>query len=307
MNGSKGFHGMNGLTKLFILHFSLFVLPLPLAAVEVDGVVATVDGQQILRSDVVHEMRRMNADESRFGEIRNALVERKLMIKAAGASKMTMQEWVVDNRVREIIEKGFDGDRNKLVAMLAQQKIPYAEWRQRIKDDMIVSAMRWNVIDKNVSASPSEMQAEYKAHPERYQSDSKATVSVILLKPEDAGKRAEIKEALKTKTFAELAKAYSADTHASEGGVWKDVKPEEVFRPEICEELAKMPKGTVSDWIETDGWSFLLRKDDETGAKARSFAEAYDDIEDNVKRENARKLFAEWMERLKAESYIKIY
>lgn len=283
------------------------VLPLAGLAAEVDGVAATVDTKSVLRSDVIREMRRMNADDSRYEEIRNALIERQLIIKAATAAKLSMQEWVIDNRIREIIEKGFDGDRNKLVAMLAQQKIPYAEWRQRIKDDMIVSAMRWNIIDKYVSASPAEMQAEYKAHPERYQAEGKVTVSVILLKPEDAAKRAEIKDALKEKSFAELAKAYSADTHAAEGGVWKEVNPVEVFRPEICAEIAKMPKGTVSDWIEVDGWSFLLRKDDETFSRARTFAEAYEDIEENVKRDNAMKLYAEWMERLKEEAYIKIY
>ncbi|MGN0854468.1 MAG: peptidyl-prolyl cis-trans isomerase [Kiritimatiellia bacterium] len=283
------------------------LLPLSGRSVEVDGVVATVDTQSILRSDIVREMRRMNADESHYEEIRNALIERQLILKAAATAKLSMQEWVVDNRIREIIEKSFEGDRNKLVAMLAQQKLPYAEWRQRIKDDMIVSAMRWNIIDKNVSASPSEMQAEYKSHPERYQAEGRVTVSVILLKPENAGRRAEVKAALGEKSFAELAKTYSADTHAAEGGVWKDVNPIEVFRPEVCAEIARIPKGAVSDWVEVDGWSFLLRKDDEIGAHARTFADAYDDIEENVKRENAQKLYTDWMERLKEESYIKIY
>lgn len=283
------------------------LLQAPAFAVEVDGVAATVGSQSILRSDVVHELRRMNADESKFDEVRNTLIERKLILKAAAESKMTLQEWVVDNRVREIVEKGFDGDRNKLLALLAQQKTPYSEWRQRIKDDMVVSAMRWNVVDKNVAASPAEMQAEFKAHPERYRTDGTVTVSVILLKPADAEKRDAIKAALKDTSFAELAKAHSADTHAAEGGVWKDVKPEEVFRPEICAAIAKLAKGDVSDWVEIDGWSFLLRKDDETASRARTFAEAYDDVEDAVKSANAQKLFSDWMERLKAETYIKIY
>ena len=87
------------------------VLQTPVSAVEVDGVAATVGSQPILRSDVIHEMRRTNAPAEAFEDVRNALIERKLMLKAAGESKMTLQEWVVDNRVREIIEKGFDGDR----------------------------------------------------------------------------------------------------------------------------------------------------------------------------------------------------
>ena len=68
-----------------------------------------------------------------------------------------------------------------------------------------------------------------------------------------------------------------------------------------------MPKGTVSHWIEIDGWSFLLRKDAETTGKALSFDEAYDAIEAAVKEEESRRLYSEWLERLKAETYIKVF
>jgi len=283
------------------------LLQAPVSAAEVDGIAATVGSQSILRSEVVNEMRRIGADESRFNEVRNSLIDRKLIVKAAADAKMTLQEWVVDNRVREIVDTAFEGDRNKLVAALAKQKLPYPEWRQRIKDDMVVGAMRWNVVDKNVTASPAEMRAEYAAHPERYRSEGTVTVSVILLKPEDAGKRDEVTEALKEKSFAELAKMYSADSRAKEGGVWKNVRPQEVFRPEICEEISKMPVGTLSEWIDLSGWSFLLRKESETSAGTKSFADAYADVEENVRQANAKKLYLEWIERLKSEAYIKVY
>ena len=280
---------------------------LSLGAVQVDGIAATVGSQSILRSEVVNELRRAGLDESRFGEVLNRLIDHKLIVKAAADAKMTMQEWLIDNRVREIVDSAFDGDRNKLIAALAQQKLPYPEWRQRIKDDMVVGAMRWNMVDKNVSASPAEMREEFKAHPERYAAENRVTASVILLKPEDAEKRDAVLEALKTESFADVARKYSADSHAEAGGLWKDIKPEETFRPEVCAELVKMPKGTLSPWIDLSGWSFLVRKEDETGAKAMSFAEAYDEIEANVKQANAKRLYQEWLERLKAETYIKIY
>ena len=276
-------------------------------AVEIDGIVATVGDVSILRNDVMGELRRMGYDESRFNEVRNRLVDRQLILKAAKDAKMTMQEWIVDNRVRELVEGMFGGDQNKLKAALAQQKLPYTEWRQRIKDDLVVGAMRWNVIDRNVTASPAEMKAEFERHPERYRVGRKVTVSVILLKPEDAGKRAEVSQALKDEDFGELAKRYSADTRAAEGGVWKDIQPEEVFRPEIAAEIAKMPVGTLSQWVELDGWSFLLRKESESGSTSRTFAEAYDDIQANVKDENAQKLYEAWMERLRSATYIKFY
>ena len=295
------------LFSLLLSPFSLLLSTSTALAVEVDGVAAQVGSQTILKSDVYEEMRRGHMDPSMYNYARNELIDRKLILKAAQDSKMTMQEWVVENRIREIVQKSFDGDRNKLMDTLAKQRISYPEWRQKMKDDMIVGAMRWQIVDKNVDATPGDMREEYKRHPERYGEGGKVTVSVILLKPDDVAKRDEVSAAIRTNDFAEVAKKFSADSHASEGGVWKDIDPKDCFREEVCEEIAKMPKGTMSRWLELDGWSFLLRKDAETPAKKLSFADAYDQIDANVREQKAKKLYLDWIARLRAASYIKVY
>lgn len=275
--------------------------------VEIDAIAARVGTEAILRSDVIEEMKRTGAPAERFNATRDAMIERKLVLKAALEAKMTMQSWVVENRIRDIIKKAFGGDRNKLIKALSEQKISYPEWAAKMKEDMIVSAMRWNVVDKNAVASPSEMLEEYKSNSARYSSERKVTVSVILLKPEDAAKRDKIKAELKDSSFADLARRYSADSRAAEGGLWKDVKPEEVFNPAVCREISAMPRGTVGDWIEIDGWNFLLRKEDESGGKVKTFAEAYDEIERNVIEAKSKKIHDAWIARLREETYVKVY
>ena len=276
-------------------------------AVEVDGIAAQVDSATILRSDVVTEMRRAGLSPDRYSAVLDEMIERKLILKAANESKMTIQDWVVENRIRDIITRAFDGDRNRLMESLAQQKVSYPEWRQRLLDDMIVGAMRWQIVDKNVAASPAAMREEFANNPERYMAGGWTTVSVILLKPDEQDKRDEVAAALKERPFAEVAREYSSDTHAAEGGVWKEVDPSEVFRPEVCKALADLPKGATSDWLDLDGWSFLLRKEDEAEMRSRTFAEAYDDIETNVREETAAKIYEEWIDRLKAKAYIKVF
>ena len=298
------------------LHLNLLVpassllLSISAFAVDVDGIVATVGTENILRSDVVGEMQRFRSGQSAdFETVRNDLIDRKLILKAAKNAKMTMQEWVVDNRIREIIDGNFEGDRNKLIAALALEKVSFPEFRQRIKDDLIVGAMRWNMVDKFLSAaSPSDMQDEFTAHPDRYMDKPKVSVSVILMKSDDAEGRNSVLEALKTDDFASVARRYSADTlHAKDGGLWKDVDANEVFRPEIRDAIASLAKGETSQWIDLEGWSFLLRKEDETPAKVRSFAEAYDDIEANVRDARRKALYDRWIEILRSETYIKTY
>ena len=283
--------------QFLALAAAAFLLPAAVSAVEVDGIAAKVGSESILRSEVAAEMARYGLrDASRYAEVLNEMIDRKLMLKAARESKMTMQEWVVENRVREIIQKAFGGDRNRLIETLGQQRVSYPEWYARMKEDMIVGAMRWNVINKNVTASPAEMRAEYAAHPERYETDRRVTVSVILLKPEERVRRDEVVAALKEKSFEELG-----------GKRYADVKPEDVFKPEICEEIAAMPKGTISKWIEIDGWSFLLRKEDERPGKKLTFEEAFDEIEANVKEEKSKAAYLAWMARLRDEAYVKVF
>ena len=190
------------LATFIILHLSFLISSSTAFAVELDGIAARVGEESILRSDVLNEMQRVGVrDAAEYASFLNQLIDRKLILRAAASSKMTMQDWVVESRVREIVKKAFDGDRNKLIETLSRQKISYPEWLAKTKEDMVVGAMRWNVVDKNVTASPAAMRAEYDAHHERYVQDHKVTMSVILLKPEDKLRREEISAARKTKSF----------------------------------------------------------------------------------------------------------
>ena len=282
-------------------------LALSAFAVEVDGIAARVGSSVILKSDVIGEMRRAGVGADKYATVRGEMIERELMLKAAAKAKLQMQDWVVENRVREIVTRVFGGDKNRFKAALAKDRVTFPEWRQRLKDDMVVAAIRWQMVDKTVSASPSDMRKEYESHPERYVSDNRVTVSAILVGPDDVAKKPEIDEALKTEPFGEVAKKYSSDARAKDGGQWKDIKPEDVFRPEVCAEIAKMKKGETSKWIELDGWNFLVRKDDETTGAKMTFEQAYDAVAENVRKELADKRYREWIDRLKAETYIKVY
>ena len=290
----------------YLLVFSLLTA-LAAFAVEVDGIAARVGSSVILKSAVLGEMRRAGVGEEKYAEVRGEMIERELILKAAARAKLQMQDWVVENRVREIVTRLFDGDANRFKAALAKDRVTFPEWRQRVKDDMVVAAMRWQTVDKTVSANPADMRREYESHPERYMTGNRVTVSAILIGPGDADKKSEIEEALKTEPFSEVAKKYSSDARAKDGGQWKDIKPEDEFRPEVCAEIAKMKKGETSKWIELDGWNFLVRKDDEKAGSKMTFEEAYDDIAQNVRKELADKRYREWIDRLKAETYIKVY
>ena len=309
--------------------FAAIAISLVASAAMLDGVAARIDSQVITVGDVMAELRRhpeirekvkTSGDESEMQALYRAaldtLIERRLILKAAEAKKMEIPEWVIDNQIREIVHDMFGGDMNRLEEELSRSKITMPEYRNTIKDDITVRGMRQQMIEQYVTASPGAMRKEYRDHPERYRQESKVSVRVILLKPPTPGdglasintRWMQIGEELaKGENFADMAIKYSADSHAKDGGLWKDVNPEEAFRPEIVAEIAKLDVGKVSKMIDIDGWGFIVKKEAETGAKTMSFEEAYDKISWTVRNDAAKKAYDEWIARLKDDAFIKIY
>ena len=295
--------------------------------VVLDGLAAKVNDAVITVDDVstaIGDLRRSGALKMSGEDFKTVysntvefLIERRLILQLAAEKKVTFPEWVVDGRIRDIVKDKFDGDMNKLNAMLTQIKTPLTEWRNMIRDDMIVTSMRQQLVEKYVTATPADMAREYRENKSLYRTEAKTTVSVILLKPADLGNKKmpsvstrgeEVLARLKKgEAFADLARKFSADSHAKDGGVWKDVNPQEAFRPEIAQAIAPLKVGEVSKLIDLDGWGFIVRKDAETRAKALSFGEAYDQIERNVKKRLGQEAYKEWIQRLRDAAFIKVY
>ena len=295
--------------------------------VVLDGLAAKVNDAVITVDDVgtaIGDMRRSGASIVKSDDFKvvysntvEFLIERRLILQLAAEKKVTFPEWVVDNRIRDIVREKFDGDMNKLNAMLTQIKTPLSEWRNMIRDDMIVTSMRQQFVEKYVVATPADMAREYRENADLYRTEAKTTVSVVLLRPADPGDRKtppvstrgeEVLARLKKgEPFADLARKFSADSHAKDGGVWKDVNPEVAFRPEIAKVIAPLKVGEVSKLVDLGGWGFIVRKDAETSAKKLTFAEAYDQIERNVKKRLGQKAYRAWIQRLRDAAFIKIY
>ena len=114
------------------LLFAAFLAAAAASGAVMDGIAAKVNNDVITIGDVLAEVRRNPAARENFAfaardraklealyrEAVESLVDRRLILSAAADKKMDMQEWVVDNRVREIVKENFHGDRNELEAEL---------------------------------------------------------------------------------------------------------------------------------------------------------------------------------------------
>jgi peptidyl-prolyl cis-trans isomerase SurA len=291
-----------------------------------DGVAAYVNQSKITIAEVMNEVRRVPIDnipeqerEQRLREMYQialvGMIDRRIILDAAKKQKVQLQPWAVNARVREILVNNFDNDEAKLNVVLADRKITKEEWRQTLEQDMLLSAMRYQNVEKRVNITPGEIRAEYEANKARYRTESAVSVSMIVLDPPEketdetvATRAAKINAALKEgKSFAELARQYSKDSKASIGGSWGKVNPEDVFRKELAEALAKLKAGEVSPLIVLGSYGYILRKDDQQDVRMLTFEEAQPYVESRLKVAKAEQLYKEWITRLRKDSYIRVF
>ncbi|MDD4623615.1 MAG: peptidyl-prolyl cis-trans isomerase, partial [Kiritimatiellae bacterium] len=109
------------------------------------------------------------------------------------------------------------------------------------------------------------------------------------------------------KTFASLAKLYSKDAKAAQGGSWGKVNPEDVFRAEIVDALARLSPGEVSPVVTLDGYGYIVRKDEQQDSRMLNFEEAAPYVESHLRMRLAEKIYKEWTDRLRSEAYIKVF
>ena len=293
------------------------------APILLDGVGAYVNDSTITISEVMTEVRRMpnvsRDNEARVREMYyatlNAMIDRRLILDYAKKTKVQLQSWAIDSRIREIVSNNFDGDATKLYDLLAERKMSIEEWKKGLEEDLLLSAMRYQHVDRRVAVTPSEIRSEYEANKSRYQTENAVAVSMIVLDAsEDASDGtveqcaesifASLKDGI---SFATLARRYSKDSKAINGGSWGKINPEEVFHEDLAKVVRQLKPGEVSPLVQMKDVGYIIRKDEQQDMRALTFEEASRFVEGRLRVEKSEKLFKEWTARLRKEAYISIF
>ena len=292
------------------------------APILLDGVGAYVNDSTITISEVMSEVRRMpnlSRDEARMREMYyatlNAMIDRRLILDYARKTKVQLQSWAVDSRVREIVANNFDGDSTRLYDLLAERKISVEEWKKSLEEDLLLSAMRYQYVDRRVTVTPSEIRAEYEANKSRYQTESAVAVSMIVLDATDDDSLGTVEEcaeriaaALKDGVaFADLARRYSKDSKAINGGSWGKINPDDVFHEDLAKVVRLLKPGEVSPLVQMGEVGYIVRKDEQQDMRTLTFEEASRFVEGRLRVEKSEKMFKEWTARLRKDAYISIF
>jgi peptidyl-prolyl cis-trans isomerase SurA len=221
----------------------------------------------------------------------------------------------VDQRVEEIVEDMFGGDRNALLEALARDRLTYEAWRETMRDQLVVGSMRSANVDQLVHVAPGAVRAHYEAHPDDYQRPAKVKLRMVVLGKPSAGEVARVRQeaealcrrAREGEDMAVLARAHSEGTHARDGGDWGWIEPAQALRRELARAIAALATGAVSDVIETPEQFYILKVEARREASVAPFEDVQPEIERRMRREENERRMRVWLDRLRDRAYVQTF
>lgn len=295
-------------------------------SVLIDGVVATVNNHVITHSDVLGSSRELqqllasrradrDALNKAYSQTLDDLINRKLIIdEYEDQRKIQIPPSMIDDRAESVVRDMFRDDRAAFLAALREDGQSERAWRNQIREQMIVSAMRNLRVDSQVSISPVAVASAFEKDPDAFATPPRVTFSMIVLaRGETDEARAQQFEKLETvldalkagDTFADVARRYSEEAMATEGGFrdWIDVGQ---LRPELQDVLTGLDHGGVSEPTDLGGSRLIVKLHDRQTEDRVPFVDAYPVIERTLRQKKSQQLFEEWVERLRRDAFVNI-
>ncbi|MCJ7644432.1 MAG: SurA N-terminal domain-containing protein [Candidatus Aminicenantes bacterium] len=196
-------------------------------------------------------------------------------------------------------------DAAAIEAHFEKNKAAYKVPEKRTADYLF---FRTDDLKTRVKVDESEIEKYYKDNLSQFQDPEKIKVSRIFLpytgkdKPQVLAQAADLlKRARAGEDFAELARTFSKDDKAKEGGDW-GLTAWTALPAKETDEVAKMDAGKTSDVIETDTGAAILKVAEKTAAITRPLAEVKTTVKNILEDEKARELAADKASRIEKEA-----
>ncbi|MFM2082840.1 MAG: Peptidylprolyl isomerase [Verrucomicrobiota bacterium] len=242
-----------------------------------------------------------------------ALVERQLILQEFKISGFQMPDTYIDAELRKQLHEKF-GDRATLTKTLQAEHMTYDEYRQKVRDGIVIDAMMAKYIYGASIASPKKIEAYYQTHLDEFKAEEEVRLRMIVLDSAAAATaeaRKKLAEEIIVKlkegaAFSEMAAIYSGGSQRNQGGDWGWIQ-RKVLRPELADAAFKLTKGQTSAPVETADACYLLLVEDVHPARTLPLVEVRNDVERSVLNQDRAKAKKEWLDRLKKKIFVRYF
>jgi peptidyl-prolyl cis-trans isomerase SurA len=255
----------------------------------VDRIVAIVDEEMILQSDLEREIELYRLELQQAGqdsipetaairpEVLDRLVESKLIIAAAKQADITIDEEAVQQGVQQKIEQlvEYFGSQDNLERELLRSGMTLQDYRDRlavqISEQQYLRAVVSRFIRPNVEVLENEIEDYYREHEAEMPAtpDSLTLANILIPVQPSAETRRAVQqqvalalEALRSgQAFADVARKHSRGPNAARGGAIGVVGRGDLFDANLEEAVFALAEGEVSDPVVSARGVHILRLD----------------------------------------------
>jgi parvulin-like peptidyl-prolyl isomerase len=304
-----------------------------------DGIAAVVNDSVITFSEVRREVEPTERQyreifsgvelvekikEARLSALK-ALIERELIIQDFKGKGFFIPDNIVEEKIQGIIRSSYDGDRNLFIRTLQERGISMANFREDVRNQIIVGAMRSRNVASAVLVSPYKIEQYYQDNIRQFAVPTQAKVRAIYMKVgifKETRTRAdgteeefdpnlvqmeEILQKVETGSdFANLAQSYSEAPQRSAGGDMGWVS-ETSLRKELADIVFKMRPGEISPIITLPEGYYIMMVEDVRKSTVISLNDVREQVENTLLLEEREKLQQQWLDSLRAKAFIKMF
>lgn len=288
-----------------------------------EGKIITVDDIRREIAPMVPELQRNARNERDFNQRLEALqddtiqqlIDRVLIVKDFYSDeKRRIPSSYVDNAVDENIINQFEGDRSKFLAYLRSRGLTLREYRREVEEDIIYNYMRGQKRKSATIVSPVKVQEFYEENKQEFYQEDSVKLRLIQFQRKD-GRTDRDLIALAARVqaridvgqdFDEIAKEVSEDSRRSRGGDWGWLD-RSGLKPEFSDPLFKLAEGETTHPIILPEGVFLLHAEERKYAGIQAIDSVREQIERILISREARRAQEAWLERLRRNSYVKLY
>ena len=247
------------------------------------------------------------------GDRTEQLVERQLILHEFKTAGYNLPESIIDDAIQERIRLRY-GDRITLTKTLQAQGMTAEAFRQQVRENFIVEALRAKNISSALIISPYKIEVYYVKHRDDFKVEDQVKLRMIVLNrpsPGDADatkKRAQeiLAKIEEGASFVEMASVYSEGSQSKQGGDWGWVE-KSVLRKELADVAFQLKPGQRSGVIETPEVCYLMLVEDRRAAHTKTLGEVRDEIEKTLLVQERARLQKKWIDRLKNKSFVRYF
>lgn len=245
-----------------------------------------------------------------YREVWRRLLEREILDREARRLGVEPKQDEID-RALERLRRRHGLSEEQLAKELRAQGFTLQGYRRYLKAQMEKSRILDLLIRPKISPSEADLMAYYEAHKDQYTVPERVRLSQIFIAFSGKGQKGAeeklekvLQELERGRSFEEVARVYSEDPSAPEGGDLGYLRADELD-PRLWEEIRDLEVGEISPVIRSSRGFHILLLTGREGARPLPFEEVKDKVLADYYGEELQRRYEQWLREAKRRYGVK--